>query len=836
MTAGMKIIKKVKARLQNIDLRKSLILKICIAVVLVTVTVSLFPTGESIEYQCEVGSIWGEADVTAPFSFPIPKNELQYRRERDEAAKKVFPVFKRSDRSLESYTDTISLFFASLKNALDFQIDRIRDKKSIQVGDRKAIQSLVEDSMKLSYMISNLNVPISDIEWRAMVKIRNEERNQRRDLGSLTLDGFKQAISSVARDLLEVGILNLNRDQVGRDTVALRTSREEQLVSVNRFFDIGQTSSHLQDVLEKRYAGHVEVINPLVKIGVTLIEPNIIYDNQQTATEIKIAQDLVAPTLGVVKQGDLIVRKNDRITAEVKQRLDALRKSKTERSGDVNQALQYVGKFGHVTVVLLMYVIYLSLFRKRVFSDNYLLSLIALLILLEVFLAHITYQVQSPYPLEYLILVPIASMLLTMIFDSRLAFYGTVVIAYLVSAARGNDYSIALASFAAGGLAVYTVRDIKNRTQIFRSLVFILFGYGICIISLGLERYQSLNSVLDSLTFAGVNAVLSPILTYGLLVFFEKAFNVTSDVTLLELSSFNQPLLRELSAQAPGTFHHSMVIGSLAEAAAEAIGANSILARVGAYYHDIGKTDKSEYFVENQMGSKSKHDRLTPNMSTLIITSHVKEGIELGRKYKLPQRIIDFIPMHHGTTLISYFYQKALRKRSRKEEVREIDFRYFGPRPQTKETGIVMLADAIEAAARSIEEPTAQKLEGVIDDVTKQRFMDGQLDECDLTMRDLTKIKESFLKTLIGIHHPRIKYPSYQEGVEQVAEDRIDQRPQASPEEMKVKEIPTESAQPSKNNGLIEHIATDDGAATDTPTAPTGPESLEKRIKAIDDL
>jgi putative nucleotidyltransferase with HDIG domain len=226
------------------------------------------------------------------------------------------------------------------------------------------------------------------------------------------------------------------------------------------------------------------------------------------------------------------------------------------------------------------------------------------------------------------------------------------------------------------------------------------------------------------------------------------------------LSDFNQPLLKELSSRLPGTFHHSVIIGSLAEAGAEAIGANSLLARVGAYYHDIGKILKPEYFIENQTSSKNKHDKLSPNMSTLIIISHVKEGVELAKKHKLPQNVIDFIQMHHGTTLVSYFYDKALRKRrAYREMVREIDFRYPGPKPSTKETGIVMLADSIEASIRAISEPTLSQIEGLIDSIVRNRLLEGELDECNLNMLEIASIKKSFLNIFVGVHHKRIKYP-----------------------------------------------------------------------------
>jgi hypothetical protein len=233
----------------------------------------------------------------------------------------------------------------------------------------------------------------------------------------------------------------------------------------------------------------------------------------------------------------------------------------------------------------------------------------------------------------------------------------------------------------------------------------------------------------------------------------------------MELAQFTHPLLRQLSERAPGTYHHSMSMASLAEAAAAAVGANEVLARVGAYFHDIGKVRKPTYFVENQKGSRNRHDKLLPRMSSLIITAHVKDGIALAHEHRLPQEVVDFIPMHHGTTRIEFFYGKALRQaenspdETKIDEIKESDYRYPGPRPQTKETGILMLADAIEASARALDDPLPQKLEAMIDELIRKRFEEGELDECPLTLKDLTRIKAAFLGVLIGIHHSRIKYP-----------------------------------------------------------------------------
>jgi cyclic-di-AMP phosphodiesterase PgpH len=366
---------------------------------------------------------------------------------------------------------------------------------------------------------------------------------------------------------------------------------------------------------------------------------------------------------------------------------------------------------------------------------------------------------------EYLIIVPAASMLLTIFFDSRVGFYGTVILSFIVAGIWGNDYAIAVSSLIAGALSVYTVRDMKNRTQIFRSLGFIFLGYGLTIAAFGLTRSEPAGVIFQQLAFAASNAIISPVLTYGLLIFIEKTFRLTTDLTLLELVQFNHPLLRLLAEKAPGTYHHSMTMASLAEAGAAAIGANATLARVGAYFHDIGKIIKPIYFVENQKSSRNRHDKLAPRMSSLIIAAHVKDGMALAREYHLPEEVVDFIPMHHGTTRIDYFYQKALQlaqtsdDETKIDEIKESDYRYPGPKPQTKETGIMMLADAVEAAVRTIDEPTPQRLEAVIDELIKKRFEEGELDECPLTLKDLTKIKAAFVNVMVGVYHNRVRYP-----------------------------------------------------------------------------
>jgi putative nucleotidyltransferase with HDIG domain len=257
-----------------------------------------------------------------------------------------------------------------------------------------------------------------------------------------------------------------------------------------------------------------------------------------------------------------------------------------------------------------------------------------------------------------------------------------------------------------------------------------------------------------------VNGIISSFLVIGLLALFEYLFNVLTNISLLELSDFNQPLLKKLILEAPGTYQHSLVAGSISEIAAESIGANALLARVGAYYHDIGKLEKPEYFSENQEINLSKHDKILPSISKLIIVNHVKDGIDLAKKYRLSPLIVEFISQHHGTSLTYYFYCRALEDMEKEGDVKEEGFRYPGPKPQTKEIAIVMLADSIEAATRTLEEPTPARIEEMVRKIINNKFIDGQLDECELTLKDLEKIASSFIRVLSAMYHSRIKYPA----------------------------------------------------------------------------
>ncbi len=331
----------------------------------------------------------------------------------------------------------------------------------------------------------------------------------------------------------------------------------------------------------------------------------------------------------------------------------------------------------------------------------------------------------------------------------------TIASAVSIASLAGNYFSLAVLFLISGVLSSILVLGVRRRIAVIRAGVIV--GLIQAITLFFLDRFW-LGMPIRYLVLV-LNSIISSIIVLGVLPVFEYLFGIMTNISLLELADFNHPLLQRMTMEAPGTYHHSLVVGNLSDAACRAVGANALLARIGAYYHDIGKIEKAEYFSENQMLEDNKHDALSPTMSKLVIMNHVKEGVELGKKYKLNPCLIDFIQQHHGKALVYYFYRRALEGIEEDQEVKEEGFRYPGPKPNTKETAIVLLADSVEAATRALKDPTPGKIEEIVHKIINNKFIDGQLDECDLTLKDLEKISAVFIRILGGIYHSRVTYP-----------------------------------------------------------------------------
>jgi len=324
-----------------------------------------------------------------------------------------------------------------------------------------------------------------------------------------------------------------------------------------------------------------------------------------------------------------------------------------------------------------------------------------------------------------------------------------------------------LVSLVGGTVAAHSVREVRHREDFYWSALRVAGAYAVAIVAADVLQHNLNLGTIGRCGWGGLNTLISMGVVVLTLPLFERGFVVTTDITLLELGDMNRPLLRKMAMTAPGTYHHSIVVGNLAEAAADAAGGNGLLARVGAYYHDIGKLVSPGYFVENQQGlepEESKHTGIRPKVSSLVIRAHVRDGVDLARKERLPEPVIDFILEHHGTSLMEYFYNKALEDAEDQAEVSEADYRYPGPRPKTIESAVISLADTIEARVRSIGELlTPRRIEAEIDEVIEKRIADHQLDDADLTLSGLRKIRQAFFRVLVGMYHQRVRYPGQEE-------------------------------------------------------------------------
>jgi len=702
--------------------------KILIVLVTSIIISFFFPKGESLESEVIVGSIWIQDDLIATFSFPIIKQPEKYKKELETAKNSIYPVFVSDETGVKNNFDSLDQLEKELKDEISF----IRKNKK---NSANGFSFLSEDTKATFLSLSDKNFQL-----------------------------LRQYFNDAKQALVEVhqrGFLDVPHDKISKNIITIRTGNVDRIDNKFHFLTPASVITFIETYINaKPYRADVK--RALIEVSRYYRTPDLKFSQVLTDEELEIAKHKVSKYAGIVNENERIIAKHDRVTPETKLKIDSYKIAKGDVIGEGGLFLQWLGKFLHILSILILPSIYIFLFRKGIYQNNMKITIFAILILWVALITYLFNQISIPDAARLLIFIPTVSMLMTIIFDSRVGFYSTVITALICGALRGNDYPFVIMNIIAGVLSVYSVRDIKNRTQIFRSFLFILLGYGVTIIAFGFERFESWQKIIIEFSFAGTNALISPILTYGLLIFFERIFKITTDLTLLELSNFDRPLLKDLARKAPGSFNHSLTMGTLAEAAAEIVGANPLLARVGAYYHDIGKTISPNYFVENQITTNNIHEDIAPEESAKIITEHVFQGIEIAKEDQLPQEIINFIPQHHGTTLIKYFYDKAIKLHG-EEKVDPSQYRYPGPKPQTKETAIVMLADTCESAVRSIPEPDIEKVENLISNLINDRINDKQLDESPLTFSDIRKIKEVFGSILLGQHHRRIRYPKQEE-------------------------------------------------------------------------
>ena len=420
---------------------------------------------------------------------------------------------------------------------------------------------------------------------------------------------------------------------------------------------------------------------------------------------------------------------------------------------------EFIGKGVILGLVLFLSLAYLYRYRRTFFQRTSYLALFALIL---IFLYYLSWGTLIFFSHPYFLPLPLLGMLITPLLGSGISFVAVILVSFLVSLLHNLSWTTFTYALIGGSVATVGISITHRRMEILR--VGVVVGFFLSLYLFSLSLMKGWQGAWKFSLEGFFNGVLWAIVSFGILPVLENISRMVTDAKLLELSDVNHPLLQRLRKEAPGTFQSSLMVGVLAEAAAQAIGANPLLARVGAYYHDIGKLKNPRYYGENLAffpRLKNIHEKINPNLSALILTSHVKEGVNLGKKYNLPQPVLDIISQHHGTTLTSFFYEKA--KEEGKEEVREEDFRYPGPRPMSREAAIVMLADAVEAASRTIEDPTPSRIRNLVERIVNEKIQDGQLYQSPLSLREIDLIKDSFIQTLSSIFHTRVEYPERRE-------------------------------------------------------------------------
>ncbi len=485
-------------------------------------------------------------------------------------------------------------------------------------------------------------------------------------------------------------------------------------------------------------------------IAVMTLKPNMYYDEQTTLAKKQQEREKVEDV--VIQKGTIIVNKGKEVTEQQIQLLKAY--SLLYGGNNTSFELQIYAGYGVIiSICLVIMGLYLKRLDKKLWASNSTIFLISLIAVITLVITMAVKNISS-----YLIILPAGAMLISILVNPRVAILSNIIMSVLAGFLGGFDMSVVAIMLLTGILGAEMVSRTHHRST------FILAGLAVSLVSLliifsvGILGREDIYRMLNNGMYGAIGGILSAVLTIGTLPFFESTFDIITPLKLLELSNPNQPILRRLLIEAPGTYYHSILVGNLAEAAAEEIGANPLLCRVGAYYHDIGKLKRPYFFKENQITKDNPHDKITPNLSTLVITSHVKDGVEMARKNKLPSAVVRIIDEHHGNTLVAYFYHKALNTDGA-ETVEEGKFRYPFRKPQTQEAAIVMLADSVEAYIRSLSEPTQDQVEQGVRKIIKDKLNDAQLDECDLTLKDLEMMGRAFMKVLAGIFHDRIEYP-----------------------------------------------------------------------------
>lgn len=711
-------------------------------------------------------------DVKAPTDYQVEdkSNSINRQMEAEARVPAVYDfdnrLFDEIDQKLEHIFGLLQAEHAQLSQAGDGKIAPAQPQEKISSGE-EGFSLRRPLSHKWEHFLKSTSLPLSAEEYQYLFDYP-------------TKPALQASISRFMKQIMERGILgNLtflhDEDKRGLIRRDLVSGQETTIHNISEILDEEKAEQEVERVCLALFSNDQLLANLVSKIAAGLIYPNLTLNLSETLLRKRQAIANVKPSFFQIKKGEMIIREGEKISENHLAKLNELL---TIRQHE-NVFLAHLGVSLLILITLVMLFFFIQRHHPKIVGNFKNLLLLALIIVVTIFFQKIFLYIANGLsatlpqidPSSYFYAFPyaLAAMLTGLLLNTQVAVMVAAIVAMLCGFLLGKDFNFVLVAFFGGLAAVYGLVYMARRTAIVRGGVIVSLVNLCVIIPINLLRGTVLSSRgLFDCFFGIIGGLMVATLVSALLPVFESLFKLTTDIKLLELSNMNQPILRRLATEAPGTYHHSIIVGNLAESACEAIGANSLLARVAASYHDIGKIKKPRYFVENQMNFKNEHEKLSPSMSGLILISHVKDGVELAKQYKLSPAIQETISQHHGTSLQKFFYQKAKDQEERDGQktqvVKEEYYRYPGPKPQTKEAGIIMLADAAEAASRTLTDPSPSRLKGLILTIITNVFNDGQLDECELTLKDLHQIAQSFTRILTGIFHQRIVYPSFNEG------------------------------------------------------------------------
>ncbi len=685
--------------------------------------VYLLPREGKFMYEYQKGGFWKHEDLTAPFNFPVYKSQKELTRERDSVIQSFHPIFNYSQ----------------------------------EISDQR-IQELGEDFSAgwVDYSITTLKIPSREIY-----------RNDKRYLVNRQLEyEYRLYLISQVREIYRKGIIDLapleENGKIPFSAITLVKDNVAEYCALSGLFTPKSAYEFLSerlmssipkksDLPVRRYDAFFQKfeLNNYLSINVTYDEEKSKSVKKSLINEISLTRDLIQEGQGIISKGEFI---ND----EKFMILESLRQEYERNLGFRARQLVNIGKFILVFASFLVIYLFLKSFRKEVLESNVNVAFILLTMVLMILIASTTLKLNVIS--IYLVPLTILPIILRTFFDSRLALFVHIITILLVGFFVPNGFEFVFLNVVAGMVAIISLTNVYRRSKFVVTSIYVILAYSILYLGIALVQEGSLSQVEVKYFrwFAGNGLLL--LVSYPLIYLFERTFGFISDATLMELSDTNQPLLRKLAELAPGTFQHSLQVANLAEDAVFRVGGNPLLVRAGALYHDIGKMDDAIYFIENQTTTINPHDNLEFEQSARIIIDHVQKGVELARKNKLPEPLVDFIRTHHGTTTVQYFYRSFLSKYP-EADVDVKKFSYPGPRPMSKETAIVMMADSVEAASRSLKTITESTIDKLVDNIINTQMTEEQYNDAQITFKDIITVRDVFKKRLRNIYHVRISYP-----------------------------------------------------------------------------